>query len=71
VDRFKDYGPNGLQVEGRPEVRRLMSGVTASLALIDAAMADGADALLVHHGLFWRGQTAASPAGCWPSAWRR
>jgi dinuclear metal center YbgI/SA1388 family protein len=55
VDRFKDYGPNGLQVEGRAEVRRLMSGVTASLALIDAAAEWKADALLVHHGLFWRG----------------
>lgn len=55
-DRFKDYGPNGLQVEGRAEVRRLVSGVTASLALIDAAIEAGADALLVHHGLFWRGQ---------------
>lgn len=54
--RFRDYGPNGLQVEGRPEVRRLVSGVTASLALIDAAVAHGADAILVHHGLFWRGQ---------------
>jgi len=56
VDRFKDYGPNGLQVEGRAEVRRVVSGVTASLALIDAAIADGADAIVVHHGLFWRGQ---------------
>lgn len=56
VDRFKDYGPNGLQVEGRATVRRLVSGVTASLAFIEAAIADGADALLVHHGLFWRGQ---------------
>lgn len=54
--RFTDYGPNGLQVEGRAEVRRLVSGVTASLALIEAAAAAGADALLVHHGLFWRGQ---------------
>ena len=54
--RFKDYGPNGLQVEGRSEVRRLVGGVTASLALIDAAVAAGADAILVHHGLFWRGQ---------------
>lgn len=54
-DRFKDYGPNGLQVEGRPEVHRLVSGVTASRALIDAAIAEGADAILVHHGLFWRG----------------
>ena len=56
VDSFKDYGPNGLQVEGRPEVRRLVSGVTASLALIEAAIAERADAILVHHGLFWRGQ---------------
>jgi len=56
VDRFKDYGPNGLQVAGRAEVRRVVSGVTASLALIDAAIAEGADAIVVHHGLFWRGQ---------------
>src|SRR5450830_526954 len=55
-ERFKDYGPNGLQVEGRQEVRRLVSGVTASVALIEAAIAVGADAILVHHGLFWRGQ---------------
>jgi len=55
-DRFKDYGPNGLQVEGRREIRRIVSGVTASLALIDAAIEAGADAILVHHGLFWRGQ---------------
>jgi dinuclear metal center YbgI/SA1388 family protein len=54
--RFKDYGPNGLQVEGRAQVRHLVCGVTASLALIDAAIAAGADAILVHHGLFWRGQ---------------
>jgi len=54
--RFKDYGPNGLQVEGRAEVRHLVCGVTASLALIDAAIAAKADAILVHHGLFWRGQ---------------
>jgi len=52
---FKDYGPNGLQVEGKTEIRHIVSGVTASLALIDAAIAAGADALLVHHGLFWRG----------------
>ena len=56
VDRFKDYGPNGLQVEGKPEIRKIVSGVTASLALIEAAVEQGADALLVHHGLFWRGQ---------------
>ena len=54
--RFKDYGPNGLQVEGRATVNHLVCGVTASLALIEAAIAAGADALLVHHGLFWRGQ---------------
>lgn len=54
--RFKDYGPNGLQVEGRAQVRRIVSGVTASRALIEAAIAEQADALFVHHGLFWRGQ---------------
>jgi dinuclear metal center YbgI/SA1388 family protein len=56
VGRFKDYGPNGLQVEGRDEIGHLVCGVTASLALIDAAIAAKADAILVHHGLFWRGQ---------------
>ena len=56
VDRFKDYGPNGLQVEGKARICKIVSGVTASLALIDAAIDAGADALLVHHGLFWRGQ---------------
>jgi dinuclear metal center YbgI/SA1388 family protein len=55
-EAFKDYGPNGLQVEGRPAVRRIASGVTASRAFIDAAIAAGADTLIVHHGLFWRGQ---------------
>lgn len=53
---FKDYGPNGLQVEGKPHITRIVSGVTASRALIDAAIAAGADAIFVHHGLFWRGQ---------------
>jgi len=53
---FKDYGPNGLQVQGRERVFRLVSGVTASRALIEAAIAARADAVLVHHGLFWRGQ---------------
>ena len=55
-ERFKDYGPNGLQVEGRPEIRKIVSSVTASRALIEAAIAAGADAVFVHHGLFWRGQ---------------
>ena len=53
--RFRDYGPNGLQVEGKPEVRHIVSGVTASRALIEAAIAAQADAIFVHHGLFWRG----------------
>lgn len=56
VSQYRDYGPNGLQVEGRPRIERLVSGVTASRALIEAAVAVRADALLVHHGLFWRGQ---------------
>ncbi len=55
-ERFKDYGPNGLQVEGKAEVKKIVSGVTASLALIEAAIERGADAIFVHHGLFWRGQ---------------
>ncbi|OIN92001.1 MAG: Nif3-like dinuclear metal center hexameric protein [Comamonadaceae bacterium CG1_02_60_18] len=56
-ERFRDYGPNGLQVEGRARVAKIVSGVTASRALIEAAIAAGADTLLVHHGLFWRGQS--------------
>ncbi|MDT8989547.1 Nif3-like dinuclear metal center hexameric protein [Curvibacter sp. APW13] len=55
VDKFKDYCPNGLQVEGRDRVRRVVSGVTASQALIEQAIVLGADTILVHHGLFWRG----------------
>ena len=55
-EQFRDYGPNGLQVEGSAQVRRIVSGVTASKALIEAAIDAGADTLLVHHGLFWRGQ---------------
>ena len=58
VGQFNDYCPNGLQVEGRPEVRRLVSGVTASLELVEAAIAAGADALLVHHGYFWKGENS-------------
>lgn len=54
--RFRDYCPNGLQVEGRAEVQRVVCGVTASQALIEAAIAARADALLVHHGWFWRGE---------------
>ena len=54
-ERFKDYGPNGLQVEGKENISRIVSGVTASRALIEAAIAEKADAIFVHHGLFWRG----------------
>ena len=53
--QFRDYCPNGLQVEGRHEINTIVSGVTASLALLEAAVAAGADAVLVHHGLFWKG----------------
>lgn len=56
---FKDYCPNGVQVEGRAEIRRIATAVTASQAVIDAAIAWGADALLVHHGFFWRNEDAA------------
>ena len=55
VGRFRDYGPNGLQVEGKSEVCKIVSGVTASRALIEAAIRCDADAVLVHHGLFWKG----------------
>ena len=58
VHDFRDYCPNGLQVEGRGEIARIVTGVTASAALIEAAVADGADALIVHHGYFWRGEDA-------------
>jgi dinuclear metal center YbgI/SA1388 family protein len=53
---FRDYCPNGLQVEGRGEISRIVAGVTASQALLDAAVASGADAVLVHHGYFWKGE---------------
>ncbi len=55
-DQFQDYCPNGLQVEGRPRVARLATGVTACQRLLDEAIEWGADAVLVHHGYFWRGE---------------
>ena len=55
-EQFRDYCPNGVQVEGAAEVNHVVTGVTASLALIEAAIAAGADTLLVHHGFFWRGE---------------
>ena len=54
--KFRDYCPNGLQVEGCSEVTRLVAGVTASQALLDVAVERGADAILVHHGYFWKGE---------------
>lgn len=54
--RFDDYAPNGLQVEGRPTVRRVATGVSANAALIAAAVEHGADAIVVHHGFFWRSE---------------
>jgi dinuclear metal center YbgI/SA1388 family protein len=56
-ESFTDYGPNGLQVEGKSQVGKIVSGVTASRALIEAAIEAKADAIFVHHGLFWRGQS--------------
>ncbi|PSW12683.1 Nif3-like dinuclear metal center hexameric protein [Photobacterium rosenbergii] len=56
--QIKDYCPNGLQVEGKPEVKKIITGVTASQALIDRAIEEQADALLVHHGYFWKGEPA-------------
>jgi dinuclear metal center YbgI/SA1388 family protein len=55
---FKDYCPNGIQVQGRAEVQRIASGVTASQALLEAAHGWGADVILVHHGYFWRSEDA-------------
>lgn len=52
---FSDYGPNGLQVEGKDEIRKLVTGVSACLELFDRSAELGADAILVHHGLFWKG----------------
>ena len=53
---FKDYAPNGLQVDGGRPIRRIVTGVTACEALIDAAIAEDADAIMVHHGYFWKGE---------------
>ncbi|WP_318495424.1 Nif3-like dinuclear metal center hexameric protein [Photobacterium leiognathi] len=55
---IKDYCPNGLQVEGKTEVKKIITGVTACQALIDRAVEEKADALLVHHGFFWKGEPA-------------
>lgn len=57
VAAFQDYAPNGLQVEGRDNVQRIITGVTASQALLDVAVAQQADAVLVHHGYFWKNES--------------
>jgi len=59
VNDFKDYCPNGLQVEGRAEIKHIVAGVTASQSLIDQAIEQQADAILVHHGYFWKGEESA------------
>ena len=58
IQQFRDYCPNGLQVEGRASIQTLVSGVTASQTLIEAALDLHADAIIVHHGYFWRGEDA-------------
>lgn len=55
---FQDYCPNGLQVEGKAQVHKIITAVTASQAAINAAIAEQADALIVHHGYFWKGEAA-------------
>ncbi len=56
VESFKDYCPNGLQVQGRADIKKIVTGVTASMALLKAAQSVNADAILVHHGYFWRNE---------------
>lgn len=56
IDQFRDYAPNGLQVQGVEQIKRIVTGVTASQALIDAAIAREADAIIVHHGYFWKNE---------------
>ena len=56
-DLIKDFCPNGLQVEGKNEIKKIVTGVTASQALIEAAIEQQADAILVHHGFFWKGES--------------
>ena len=58
TDKFRDYCPNGLQVQGRSRIQKIVTGVTACQALIDQAIAQKADAILVHHGYFWKGELA-------------
>ena len=57
IHQFKDYCPDGLQIEGAEEVKKIITGVTANQALIDLAIEENADAILVHHGFFWKGES--------------
>tara|TARA_B110000967_G_scaffold32777_1_gene31405 strand:+ start:1439 stop:2179 length:741 start_codon:yes stop_codon:yes gene_type:complete len=57
VKKFKDYGPNGLQIEGKSSINKIVSGVSANLDLIEKAVDEKADAIFVHHGLFWDNET--------------
>ena len=57
VSEISDYCPNGLQVEGTSKIEKIVTGVTASQALVDAAIEANADALIVHHGYFWKGES--------------
>jgi dinuclear metal center YbgI/SA1388 family protein len=55
--KIKDFCPNGLQVQGRQQITKIVTGVTATQALIDQAIAVNADAILVHHGYFWKNES--------------
>ncbi|APD50715.1 Nif3-like dinuclear metal center hexameric protein [Francisella hispaniensis] len=57
IEQFKDYCPNGLQVQGDRDIKKVVTGVTASQKLIDQAIAENADAIIVHHGYFWKGES--------------
>ena len=57
VDKYKDYGPNGLQIEGTSRINKIISGVSANLDLIERAIEEKADAIFVHHGIFWNNES--------------
>ncbi|AIT08893.1 metal-binding protein [Candidatus Francisella endociliophora] len=57
IENFKDYAPNGLQVQGDKDIKKVITGVTACQALIDKAIDENADAIVVHHGYFWKGES--------------
>jgi dinuclear metal center YbgI/SA1388 family protein len=67
IGDFSDYGPNGLQVPGRTDIQTVVTGVSAHAALFEGAAEEGADLIIVHHGLFWRGQ----PLHITPPMYRR